>query len=81
MFSSLYPLGTFWNVLFSMGTQLSDINSKNNPVSIVNNILSILLQIESYLDEKYNFLGEESIAKNYIHHILKQISENFDREE
>lgn len=64
-----------------MGTQLSDINSKNNPVSIVNNILSILLQIESYLDEKYNFLGEESIAKNYIHHILKQISENFDREE
>lgn len=50
-------------------------------MSIVNNILSILLQIESYLDEKYNFLGEESIAKNYIHHILKQISENFDREE
>lgn len=81
IFSSFYPLGTFWNVLFSMGTQLSDINSKNNPVSIVNNILSILLQIESYLDEKYNFLGEESIAKNYIYHILKQISENFDREE
>lgn len=62
MFSSGSPLGAFWLVLFTMGGQLG---ATYEPIGIVNNIFSILIQIENYLDEKYNFLGKDSIAKDY----------------
>lgn len=81
MFSSGSPLGTFWRILFAMGAQLPDAGAANKPVDIVNDILSILLQVENYLDEKYNFLGNDSIARNYIYHILEQLIDNYDEEE
>lgn len=48
---------------------------------IVNNIFSILIQIENYLDEKYNFLGKDSIAKEYMVHIIEQLADKCDEED
>lgn len=46
-----------------------------------NNIFSILIQIENYLDEKYNFLGKDSIAKEYMVHIIEQLADKCDEED
>ncbi|MDU1591691.1 hypothetical protein [Peptostreptococcus anaerobius] len=46
-----------------------------------NNIFSILIQIENYLDEKYNFLGKDSIAKEYMLHIIEQLADKCDEED
>ena len=78
MFSSGSPLGSFWLMIFTMGGQL---HRTDAPIGIVNNIFSILLQIENYLDEKYNFLGEDSIAKNYMLHIIGQVADKCDKED
>lgn len=72
MFSSGPPLGSIWLLILKMGEQA---NMADEAINITNDILSILLQLENYLDEKYNFLGENSIAKNYMVHIIKQINE------
>lgn len=71
MFSSGNPLGSFWVMIFAMGGQ---IYGTDEPIGIVNNIFSILLQIENYLDEKYNFLGNDSIAKDYMLRIIRQLA-------
>ena len=72
MFSSGPPLGLVWRLLLIMGDR---IQQTDEVIAITNNILSILLQIENYLDEKYHFLGQENIAKNYMMHIFKQVIE------
>lgn len=72
MFSSGHPLGSIWNVILTMGGQT---NRTDEAIAITNDMLSILLQIENFLDEKYNFLGTESIAKNYMSHIIEQLAE------
>ena len=59
-------MGSFWLVIFTMGGQLYGTDATDEPIGIVNNIFSILIQIENYLDEKYNFLGKDSIAKEYM---------------
>lgn len=51
-----------------MGGQFYGTDATDEPIGIVNNIFSILIQIENYLDEKYNFLGKDSIAKEYMLH-------------
>ena len=50
-------------------------NRTDEAIAITNDMLSILLQIENYLDEKYNFLGAESLAKNYMLHIIQQLAD------
>ena len=72
MFSSGPPLGLVWRLLLIMGDR---IQQTDEVIAITNNILSILLQIENYLGEKYDFLGQENIAKNYMMHIFKQVIE------
>ena len=71
MFSSGSPLGSIWSVILTMGGQT---NRTDEAIAITNDMLSILLQIENYLDEKYNFLGAESLAKNYMLHIIQQLA-------
>lgn len=70
MFSAGSPLGAIWQMILIMGGQT---NRTDEALAITNDILSILLQVENYLDEKYNFLGAESIAKNYMLHIMEQL--------
>ena len=72
MFSSGSPLGSIWQIILSMGGQT---NRTNEAIAITNDLLSILLQIENYLDEKYNFLGQDSIAKNYMLRIIQLLEE------
>ena len=72
MFSSGSPLGSIWSVILTMGGQT---NRTDESIAITNDMLSILLQIENYLDEKYNFLGSESLAKNYMLHIIQQLAD------
>lgn len=81
MFSSGNPLGSFWLVIFTMGGQLYGTDATDEPIGIVNNIFSILIQIENYLDEKYNFLGKDSIAKEYMVHIIEQLADKCDEED
>ena len=81
MFSSGNPLGSFWLVIFTMGGQLYGTDATDEPIGIVNNIFSILIQIENYLDEKYNFLGKDSIAKEYMLHIIEQLADKCDEED
>ena len=71
MFSAGSPLGATWQMILIMGGQT---NRTDEALAITNDILSILLQVENYLDEKYNFLGAESIAKNYMLHIMEQLA-------
>ena len=70
MFSAGPPLGSTWGIITVMGSQT---NMVTEAIGVTNDMLSILLQIENYLDEKYNFLGEESVAKIYMEHVIKQI--------
>jgi hypothetical protein len=81
LFSSGNPLGSFWLVIFTMGGQLYGTDATDEPIGIVNNIFSILIQIENYLDEKYNFLGKDSIAKEYMLHIIEQLADKCDEED
>ena len=81
MFSSGNPLGSFWLVIFTMGGQLYGTDATDEPIGIVNNIFSILIQIENYLDEKYNFLGKDSIAKEYMLHIIEQLADKCNEED
>lgn len=71
MFSSLSPLGAIWEVILIMGAKTNRIDET---IAITNNLLSILLQIENYLDDKYNLLGSESISKDYMLHIVDQLA-------
>lgn len=75
LFSSGSPLGSIWSVILTMGGQTNRIDEA---IGITNDILSILLQIENYLDEKYHFLGQESIARDYILHIAEQLVKQCD---
>ncbi|MCD8328288.1 MAG: hypothetical protein LUC25_04230 [Ruminococcus sp.] len=72
MFSSGPPLGSIWTVILTMGGQTGRIDEA---MTITNDVLSVLIQIENYLDEKYHFLEQESIAKNYMLHIIQQLSD------
>lgn len=73
MFAAGPPLGMTWRMIILMGDRA---NKMDEAIGITNDILSILLQIENYLDEKYHFLGADSIAKDYIMHILEQLLED-----
>lgn len=73
MFAAGPPLGMTWRIIILMGDKS---NKMDEAIGITNDILSILLQIENYLDEKYHFLGADSIAKDYIMHILEQLLED-----
>ena len=64
-----------------MGGQLYGTDATDEPIGIVNNIFSILIQIENYLDEKYNFLGKDSIAKEYMLHIIEQLVDKCNEED
>lgn len=70
MFAAGPPLGMIWQIIMVMGDKA---HKMDEAIGITNDILSILLQIENYLDEKYHFLGADSIAKSYIMHILEQL--------
>lgn len=72
MFSSTKPLGAIWQIFVIIGEQ-SGRNSE--AIGIANNLLSILLQIENFLDEKYRLTGTENISQEYIYAILKQLVE------
>lgn len=78
MFSAGSPIGTFWTGIFRMGMQMY--GTEDVPMSIVNNIFSILIQVENYLDEKYQFLGGEHLAMDYMLHILEQTHEELTKE-
>lgn len=71
MFSSGNPLGQIWQMILIMGGQT---NRREEAIAITTDLLSILLQIENFLYEKYNFLGAESIAQTYIRRIVEKIS-------
>lgn len=73
MFAAGPPLGMIWQIIMVMGDKA---HKMDEAIGITNDILSILLQIENYLDEKYHFLGADSIAKGYIMHILEQLLED-----
>lgn len=77
MFSAGNPLGSFWLAIFTMGGQLRGTDAVDEPIGIVNNIFSILIQIENYLDEKYHFLGEDSIAKDYMLRVIEELAEKY----
>lgn len=72
MFSARDPLGSMWLVILTMGGQ---INRRDDAMTVINDIFSILLQVENYLDEKYRFLGKENIARDYTLHIIEQLAE------
>lgn len=78
MFSSGSPIGALWIVILTMGGQ---INKKDEALGIINAIFSIMIQVENYLDEKYNFLGKESIAQDYTLHILELLAEKCNEED
>ena len=75
MLSSGPPLGQLWHIIYMMGGQTSEADAA---IGITYNMISVLIQVENYLDEKYNFLGRESIAQNYMMHIVKQLAEVYD---
>lgn len=70
MFSASTPLGAIWEMILIMGGKA---DKTDEALAITNDLLAILLQIENYLADKYNFLGAESISKNYIKHIMEQL--------
>jgi len=70
MFSATPPLGSIWQMIAIMSGQT---NRLDEGIAITNDLLSILLQVENYLAEKYNFLGAESISKDYMSNILSQL--------
>lgn len=70
MFSATPPLGSIWQMIAIMSGQT---NRLDEGIAITNDLLSILLQVENYLAEKYNFLGAESISKDYMSNILNQL--------
>lgn len=72
MFSSDSPMGSLWTVILIMGGQ---IDKTDEALEIINSIFSIMIQVENYLDETYNFLGKESIAQDYTIHILELLAE------
>ena len=70
MVSSGTPLGIIWNALLIMGTQAD----KTDQISfMINDLLSILLQIEDYLIRKYNFNEDECISPKYIKSIVEKL--------
>ena len=72
MFSATPPLGSIWQMIAIMSGQT---NRMDEGIAITNDLLSILLQVENFLAEKYNFLGAESISKDYMANILNQLLE------
>ena len=48
---------------------------RDDAMAVINDIFSILLQVENYLDEKYRFLGKDNIARDYALHIVEQLAE------
>lgn len=72
MFSAGDPLGSMWPVILTMGGQ---IDRRDDAMTVINDIFSILLQVENYLEEKYRFLGRENIARDYVLHIVEQLAE------
>lgn len=72
MFSAGEPLGSMWLVILTMGGQ---IDRRDDAMAVINDIFSILLQVENYLDEKYRFLGKDNIARDYALHIVEQLAE------
>ena len=54
---------------------LEQIDRRDDAMTVINDIFSILLQVENYLDEKYRFLGKENIARDYTLHIIEQLAE------
>lgn len=70
MFSSTPPLGAVWQMIAVMSGQT---NRLDEGIAITNDILSILLQIENFFAERYNFLGAEGISKKYMANILNQL--------
>lgn len=71
MFSTGSPIGEFWRAIFTIGVHMY--GTDEVPMIITNNIFSILIQVENYLNEKYHFLGSERMAMHYIYHILEQL--------
>ena len=70
MFSCEYKCGTVWNIIFIMGGKA---NRPQDAITIINNVLSILMQIENYLLSKYHFLGSDGIAKKYMANVIEKI--------
>ena len=49
-------------------------NKTDEAIAVANDVLSILLQVENFLADKYHFLGDESIAKKYMLHVMGTLS-------
>lgn len=71
MFSCGESASTFWKVLLIMGSKA---NKTSEALAVANDVLSILLQVENYLAEKYRFLGDESISRKYMLHIMSTLA-------
>lgn len=71
MFSCGEKASTFWAVLLTMGGKA---NKTDEAIAVANDVLSILLQVENFLADKYHFLGDESIAKKYMLHVMGTLS-------
>ena len=71
MFSCGEKASTFWAVLLTMGGKA---DKTDEAIAVTNDVLSILLQVENFLAEKYHFLGNESIAKKYMMHVMGTLS-------
>lgn len=72
MFSSIPPLGAIWQIIAIMSEQT---NRVEEGIAITSDVLSILIQVENFFAEKYNFLGEESISQKYMSNIINQLME------
>ena len=71
MFSCGESASTFWKVLLIMGSKA---NKTSEALAVANDVLSILLQVENFLAEKYRFLGDESISRKYMLHIMSTLA-------
>lgn len=70
MFACTKTCGQFWQMLFIMGDKAG---RKDETIQFLNALFSILIQVEQYLVDKYQFLGADQIVKKYSTHILASI--------
>ena len=70
MISSHEGLGEIWKVMMIMNAQN---DSQQGVIKIATNLLSVLMQIESYLTTKYDLQSEENISKDYIADIVSKL--------
>lgn len=68
--------GMFWGSLLIMAAQ---INNTNASTAFVNNLLSVLLQIENQMVEQYQFIGGERLAVEYITVIVDSMAAEVER--